>query len=93
MIYKILKVTEQDDTITTQVEYDIEGTIVIVDVAHFQPNGDSDITLGITNRYTTEMYKIFPERIPPILVYEEPIIEESSILDRAIDGVNSFTQE
>ena len=73
MIYKILKVIEQDNTITTQVEYDIEGTIVIVDVAHFQPNGDDAIILGITNRYTTEMYKIFPERMPPIPVYIEPI--------------------
>ena len=27
---------------------------------------DAMIELGINNRYVTEMYKIFPERMPPI---------------------------
>lgn len=64
MEYKILNTEVKEETTTTRVEYNIEGNIVIVDVAHFRANEEM-ILLGISNRYTTEMYKLFPERMPP----------------------------
>lgn len=69
-ILERMQVTE--DTEVTKVQYDIEGNIIIVDVAHFMPTEES-IELGINNRYYTEMYKIFPERmpIPPVIVVDE----------------------
>jgi hypothetical protein len=68
MIYTIKNTNYSEDTIYTLVEYNIEGNIVEVNIAHFQPDGYS-IMDGILNRYTTEMYKIFPDRMPEILVY------------------------
>jgi hypothetical protein len=75
MEYTILNTEYTEDTIYTLVRYNIEGHIVEVNVAHFHP-ADYSIMDGILNRYTTEMYKIFPDRMPPIPVYIEPIIEE-----------------
>lgn len=73
MEYTILeRMQVSDDTEVTKVQYNIEGNIVIVDVAHFMPTEES-ILLGINNRYYTEMYKIFPERLPPapVITYDE----------------------
>jgi hypothetical protein len=98
MEYTILNTEYTEDTIYTTVEYNIEGHIVEVRIAHFQPK-DFSVMDGILNRYMTEMYKIFPERMPPIPVFiepaPEPFIEEeqNSILDDAINGVNSFVGE
>lgn len=65
MEYKILNTEiNEDTTTTTKVEYNIEGNIVVVDVAHFRADEEM-ILQGINNRYITEMYKIFPERMPP----------------------------
>lgn len=66
------------DTVFTEVEYNIEGNIITVDVAHFNPQNDMDIILGIENRYITEMYKIFPDRMPPIPVFIPMEYEENN---------------
>ena len=44
--------------VTTTVEYDINGEFVIVDIPHFNPQSEADITLGITNREITEERKL-----------------------------------
>lgn len=79
MKYKILNTEIKEETINTLVEYDIEGHIVEVNIAHFQPK-DYTVMDGILNRYVTEMYKIFPERLPPIPVYTEPMYFDPEIL-------------
>ncbi len=61
-----------DDSLVTRIQYNIEGNIVEVDIAHFMPTEES-IQIGINNRYYTEMYKLFPERMPPapVIVFDE----------------------
>lgn len=76
MEYTILNTEYTEDTIYTLVRYNIEGHIVEVKVAHFEPQ-DYSILDGLFNRYFTEMYKIFPERMPPIPEYIPPTEEES----------------
>ena len=58
MTYKILSTTQLDETITTKVEYNLNGTIVVCDVAHYMPNGIEDIELGISNRAISEQRKL-----------------------------------
>lgn len=56
--YTITKATEECGILTTTVLYNIDGTPVQVDIAHFQPQTLSDIILGITNRALTEKNKL-----------------------------------
>jgi hypothetical protein len=57
MNYKILdRRTEQ--TVFTTVEYDFDGRIVTVDVAHFMPESEQDIITGIENRAVTEQKRL-----------------------------------
>lgn len=57
MNYKILdRRTEQ--TVFTTVEYDFDGQIVTVDVAHFMPESEQDIITGIENRAVTEQKRL-----------------------------------
>lgn len=86
MIYTIKNTEYLEDTIFTLVEYNIEGHIVEVNIAHFMPEGYT-ILDGISNRFYTEMYKIFPDRMPPIPVYipidnpdEEIFPDETNII-------------
>lgn len=58
MTYKILSTTQNEETITTKVEYNFDGTIVVCEVAHFMPNGIEDIELGISNRAISEQRKL-----------------------------------
>ena len=44
--------------VTTKVEYDIDGESVIVDIPHFNPQSEADITLGISNREVSERKKL-----------------------------------
>lgn len=96
MEYTILNTEIVDNTTYTLVRYNIEGNIVEVNIAHFQPKKESDIIIGIENRYKTEEYKIFPERMPPIPVYvESPVYEPEnlSLLDQAIKETEKYSSE
>lgn len=57
MSYKILS-TRTEETVFTTVEYDFDGEIVIVEVAHFMPQSENDIITGIENREVTEKVKL-----------------------------------
>jgi hypothetical protein len=49
------EVTWQTKTVTTKVEYDFSGYGKhVVEIAHFNPQSDSDVKLGILNRAVTE---------------------------------------
>jgi hypothetical protein len=60
MSYKILS-TRTEETVFTTVEYDFDGEIVIVEVAHFMPQSENDIITGIENREVTEKVKLSTE--------------------------------
>lgn len=91
MEYTIKNTEINGDTTITTVEYNIEGTIVTVNVAHFMATPES-IELGINNRYYTEMYKLFPDRMPPAPVYE-PTEEELSALEKAIQETKNYSED
>ena len=44
--------------VTTTVEYYINYNIVIVEIPHFNPQSDEDITIGISNREVSERKKL-----------------------------------
>ena len=64
MEYTILSTEVKGDTTFTEVQYIIEGQIVIVNIAHFIPQTQDDIILGIQNRFITESRKINPDLYP-----------------------------
>lgn len=57
MNYKILA-RRSEETVFTTVEYDFDGEIVTVEVAHFMPQSEEDITLGIENRAVSEQRRM-----------------------------------
>lgn len=57
MAYTILS-RRTEETVFTTVEYDIDGTTLVVEVAHFMPQSESDIIQGIENREVTERRKL-----------------------------------
>ncbi|MBP9758735.1 hypothetical protein KBD45_03495 [Candidatus Dojkabacteria bacterium] len=58
MQYKIKSVTRNEETVTTTVEYDFNGKIVTVDVAHFAPSNVAEVKRGIKNRGASEKAKL-----------------------------------
>ena len=50
-------ITITNKIVTTTVEYFINDEIVIVDIPHFNPQSDEDITIGISNREVSERRK------------------------------------
>jgi hypothetical protein len=57
MNYKILS-RRIEETVFTTVEYDFDGETVTVEVAHFMPQNEDDIILGIENRAVTEQKRL-----------------------------------
>lgn len=51
-------ITVINKIVTTTVEFYINDDIVIVDIPHFNPQSDDDITIGITNREVSERKKL-----------------------------------
>lgn len=60
MSYKILS-TRTEQTVFTTVEYDFDGQIVTVEVAHFMPESQEDIVKGIENRAVSEQRRLLYE--------------------------------
>lgn len=56
MNYTILETTTE--TIKTKVEYDLDGTKVVVDVIHFRPESDEVIAASIIARGETELLRL-----------------------------------
>lgn len=51
-------ITLTNKIVTTKVEYYINYNIVIVEIPHFNPQSDEDITIGISNREVSERKKL-----------------------------------
>ena len=47
-----------ETTVFTLVEYHFGDLVITVDVAHFMPQSEDDITLGINNRMVSEKRKL-----------------------------------
>lgn len=60
MSYKILS-TRTEQTVFTTVEYDFDGQLVVVEVAHFMPESEADIVTGIENRAVSEQRRLVSE--------------------------------
>jgi hypothetical protein len=45
----------------TTVEYDFDGQIVVVEVAHFMPESEESIVAGIKNRAVSEQNRLLSE--------------------------------
>jgi hypothetical protein len=58
MTYTILSTRQQDSILFTEVEYNFDGTIVLVEIAHFNPQSTKEIEINITNRASSELAKI-----------------------------------
>jgi hypothetical protein len=59
MQYKITHLTQQDDSILTEVDITLEsGDIITVSIAHFRPQSAEEIDNNIKNRAISEQAKI-----------------------------------
>jgi hypothetical protein len=47
-----------EKTVFTKVEYNLNGSIIVVDIPHFLPQSEDDIITGIENRMVTEIEKL-----------------------------------
>ena len=58
MTYKILSTRQVDVTLFTTVEYNFDGTIVTIELPHFMPKTEEEVTQNIINRSEIEVFKI-----------------------------------
>ena len=58
MTYKILSTRTFNETLFTEVEYDFDGTIIIVEIPHSMPQTSQDVISGIINRASLEQTKL-----------------------------------
>ena len=58
MTYKIINTRQIETILYTEVEYDFDGTIVLIEVAHFNPQSKEEIETNILNRASSELIKI-----------------------------------
>ena len=80
MTYKILSTRQVADTLFTTVEYNFNGTIVTVEVAHFMATSTQEVENNISNRAASELIKMQAETmitnlVPTITINEEKNIE------------------
>jgi hypothetical protein len=80
MTYKIISTRQADITLITTVEYNLDGTIVTTDVAHFMPKTQEEVEQNIINRAASEVARIQAEQeianlIPSLSINEEKPIE------------------
>lgn len=58
MTYKIIKVSQIEDTITTTVELHLDTQIMTVDIFHFRPHSNEEIDQNIKDRAISEQAKL-----------------------------------
>jgi hypothetical protein len=79
MTYKILSSRQADITLITTVEYNLDGTIITVEVPHFMPKSQAEIEQNIINRAATEVARIRAEQEISNLIPTLPINEVKPI--------------
>lgn len=58
MSYIIKSTTQEEDTITTLVEYTFGDTVLEVSIPHFRPSSAQNVITGIENREASEQAKL-----------------------------------
>ena len=79
MTYKILSTRQIDESLFTTVEYNFDGNIVTIEVAHFMPKTEEEITQNIINRASSEVARIEASNTIATLVETIVIGEEKPI--------------
>ena len=79
MTYKIISTRQIDESLFTTVEYNFDGNIVTIEVAHFMPKTEDEITQNIINRASSEVARIEASNTIPTLVETIVIGEEKPI--------------
>lgn len=78
MTYKILSTRQTDAILYTEVEYTLGETIIVVEVAHFNPKSKEEVETSIINRADSELKNIqIAEQVKQLL----PSIELNQIKD------------
>lgn len=79
MTYKILSTRQVAETLFTTVEYNFNGTVTTVEVAHFMASSTQEIETNISNRAQSELVRIQAEAVITNLVPTITINEEKNI--------------
>jgi hypothetical protein len=79
MTYKILSTRQVAETLFTTVEYNLNGTVTTVEVAHFMATSTQEIENNIGNRAASELVRIQAEAVIANLVPTININEEKNI--------------
>jgi len=79
MTYKIISTRQAGETLITNVEYNFDPSIVIVEVPHFMPQTLEEIEQNIINRASTELTRLQAESAIASLIPVIPINEEKPI--------------
>jgi len=70
MTYKIISKRQTDDTLFITVEYNFNGTILTIEVPHFQPQSVKEVITGIVNRGASEERKLHAAKIIENIISE-----------------------
>ena len=76
MTYTILSTNQIEESLFTTVEYNFDGTIVTVEVAHFMPQNSQVIIDNIVSRSQSELAKINAKNIISNIINDLNIGEE-----------------
>jgi hypothetical protein len=79
MTYKILSTRQAGETLITIVEYNFDGNIVTIEVAHFMPKTEEEIIQNIINRASSEIARIEASNTVTTLIEGIVIGEEKPI--------------
>jgi hypothetical protein len=79
MTYKILSTRQIEETLITNVEYNFDNEIVVVDVPHFMPQNSQEIVQNIINASQSELVKINAKNIIPNIINDLNIGEENPL--------------
>ena len=79
MTYKILSTRQVEETLITNVEYNFDNEIVVVDVPHFMPQNSQEIIQNIINASQSELVRINAKNIIPNIINDLNIGEENPL--------------
>lgn len=79
MTYKIISTRQVEETLFTTVEYNLDGDIRTIEVAHFMPDSAQTIDENIINRAQTELTRIQAEQSIQSIVNQIVLNEEKPI--------------
>lgn len=79
MTYKILSTRQIEETLITNVEYNFDNEIVVVDVPHFMPQNSQVIIQNIINASQSELARINAKNIIPNIINDLNIGEENPL--------------